>query len=131
MTVQKDPFDDLQKRLSDLWRAVQGSGDGTELELEIVEDGESLIVTADMRDSEREDIRVDVSPLRVVIQAARSSPRRSMDSAAPSKPYHRTLTLPTEVRPEDAEAHFNNGILEIVLPKRAVDDVDARHVAAG
>ncbi len=84
-----------------------------------------------MFDVEREDIRVDVSPHRVVIQATRRAVWENAKSVF-QRPevFHRAIALPAEVKPEEAEAHYNNGILEVVLPKRAVGGVGVYRVPA-
>jgi len=89
-------------------------------DIEIIEETDALIVACEIPGAEREDIRVDVSPQRVVISAL----ARGIDAVKgylrrerfPS--FERSIALPSEVRPDAAEAHFNNGVLEVVLPKR-------------
>lgn len=90
--------------------------------MELIEESTAFVLSCDIPSAEREDIRVDVSPRRVVIAAL---PRSAMDalrspvaSSVPYAEFERTVPLPSEVRPEDAEARLNNGILEVVLPKR-------------
>lgn len=85
-------------------------------EIEIVEESDALVVMADIVGVEREDIRVDVSPQRVVIAAT----ARDAVARRPTGVYQRSFTLPSEIRPEEAEAHYNNGTLEIFLPKKQV-----------
>ena len=83
-------------------------------EIEIMEETDAIVVTADIVGVEREDIRVDVSPQRVVIAAT----ARDAVLRRPSGVFQKSLTLPAEIRPEEAEAHYNNGVLEVFLPKR-------------
>lgn len=122
-----DPFDDLQHRLRDIWRALQEpvTGESRSGDMEIIEETDCLILTAEMLGVEREDIRVDVSPSRVVIQAP--SPEGGPLKAAATQ---RSVALPAEVRPDEAEAHYNNGILEVVLPKRVTGGVGVHHLPA-
>lgn len=87
--------------------------------MEIIEEPNAFILSCDMPSAEREDIRVDVSPHRVVIAALpRATPRRDATSL-PYQEFERAIPLPSEVRPEGAEARLNNGVLEVVLPKKA------------
>lgn len=83
-------------------------------EIEVIEETDAIVVSADIVGVEREDIRVDVSPQRLVIAATSRDP----DQKRPSGVFQRSLTLPAEIRPEEAEAHYNNGVLEIFLPKK-------------
>lgn len=89
--------------------------------MEIIEEPTAFILTCEMASAEREDIRVDVSPHRVVVAAL---PRSAIDAAARAATgatytdFERAVPLPAEVKPETAEARLNNGVLEVVLPKR-------------
>lgn len=90
--------------------------------MEIIEEPGAFVLSCEMQAAEREDIRVDVSPHRVVIAAL---PRSAMDAAlhrnttgTPYQDFERAIPLPAEVRPESAEARLNNGVLEVVLPKK-------------
>ena len=90
--------------------------------MEIIEEPTAFVLTCEMSGAEREDIRVDVSPHRIVVAAL---PRTAVESAIRAKgtglPYvdfERAVPLPSEVNPETAEARLNNGILEVVLPKK-------------
>jgi len=92
-------------------------------DVEVIEEGEAVVVLADLPEAREEDLRVDVSPLRVVIAGtnrvmaavqASEAPRRHEGAEA----FQHTVPLPREVLPEGASAQYNNGILEIILPKR-------------
>lgn len=89
--------------------------------MEIIEEPSAFVLTCEMPGAEREDIRVDVSPHRIVVAAL---PRTPMDAVRAKtvtgtyQDFERAVPLPSEVRPESAEARLNNGILEVVLPKK-------------
>lgn len=91
--------------------------------MEIIEEPNAFVLTCEMPGAEREDIRVDVSPHRIVVAALPRSPmdalRVKSPNAAPYVDFERAIPLPAEVRPEAAEARLNNGILEVVLPKKS------------
>lgn len=91
--------------------------------MEIIEEPAAFVLSCEMPAAEREDIRVDVSPHRVVIAAL---PRTALDAAfrgksaapQPYQDFERAVPLPAEVNPEGAEARLNNGVLEVILPKK-------------
>lgn len=93
--------------------------------MEIIEEPGAFVLSCELAAADREDVRVDVSPHRVVVA---SLPRTALDAAlrgknsnaAPYVDFERAVPLPAEVKPEAAEARLNNGVLEIVLPKRVV-----------
>lgn len=91
--------------------------------MEIIEEPTSFVLTCEMGSAQREDIRVDVSPHRVVVAALPRSPLdqalRTPKETQPYQDFERAIPLPAEVNPESAEARLNNGVLEVVLPKRS------------
>lgn len=91
--------------------------------MEIIEEPSAFVLTCEMGSAEREDIRVDVSPHRVVVAALPRSPvdaaLRAKAEGAPYQDFERAIPLPSEVDPEAAEARLNNGVLEVLLPKRS------------
>lgn len=127
--LPNDPFDDLQDRLRDVWRALHPvEAAGRPGDLEIIEETDVLILTAEMFEVERQDIRVDVSPSKVVIQTPGS--QSPVGPRHPAMPVARAVHLPAEVKPEEAEAHYNNGILEVVLPKRIAGGIGVHRIPA-
>lgn len=120
MTVNapSDGLDDVIQAVEATTRAIALRSPA----MEMIEETTAFVLSCELPSAQREDIRVDVSPRRVVIAAL---PRSALDglrapgeSSAPYSDFERTVPLPAEVRPEDAEARLNNGILEVVLPKR-------------
>lgn len=89
--------------------------------MEIIEEPTAFVLTCELGSAQREDIRVDVSPNRVVIAALPRSPidaAEAKEDAVPYLDFERAVPLPTEVNPESAEARLNNGVLEVLLPKK-------------
>lgn len=90
--------------------------------MEIIEEPSAFVLTCEMGSADREDIRVDVSPHRVVVAALPRSPLeqavRTGKDGSPYQDFERAIPLPAEVNPESAEARLNNGTLEVILPKR-------------
>lgn len=119
-----DPSDGLDEVLQAVESITRETTAPRSPAMEIIEEPSSFVLTCDMPAAEREDIRVDVSPHRVVVAALPRSPldaalRERKDGAAYQE-FERAIPLPAEVDPETAEARLNNGILEVVLPKRNV-----------
>lgn len=86
--------------------------------MEIIEEPSSFVLVCEMAGAEREDIRVDVSPHRVVVAALPRTAAKPRAATLPYVEFERAVPLPSEVDPESAEARLNNGVLEIVLPKK-------------
>lgn len=92
--------------------------------MEIIEEPSAFVLTCEVPGADREDIRVDVSPHRVVIAALPRSPLdaslRARKDGTSYNDFERAIPLPAEINPEAAEARLNNGVLEVLLPKRAL-----------
>ena len=87
--------------------------------MEIIEEPSAFVLSCDVPGADREDIRVDVSPHRVVIAALPRQGPTVLKGGGAYTDFERAIPLPSEVRPESAEARLNNGVLEVVLPKKA------------
>jgi HSP20 family molecular chaperone IbpA len=93
--------------------------------LEIVEDGQRLTVRADVPGLTRDDLDVTVSGTELTIRGER---RASADethagfyrSERSFGAFFRSVALPTGVDAKRAEATVRNGVLEIVIPIRAL-----------
>lgn len=119
--VSNKPSDGLDEVLHRVEEASLHENRRTVPGVEIIEEPNAFVLSCDLPTAEREDIRVDVSPHRVVIAAT----ARPLDAFRPrtagQDPYpafERAIPLPAEVDPETAEARLNNGVLEVTLPKR-------------
>lgn len=88
--------------------------------MEIIEEPNAFLLTCDVPAAEREDIRVDVSPHRVVVAVLPRVPDPSArgKGVLGYRDFERAVPLPSEVKPESAEARLNNGVLEVLLPKK-------------
>lgn len=125
MTKEGDDFERIFRDVTRLTRpSVDPPSERLTPDIEIIEEPDALILLADVPTVEREDIRVDVSPRRVVITGL---VRNALDAISgifrrekPFPGFERSVSLPAEVRPDSAEAHYNNGVLEVVLPKRVL-----------
>lgn len=72
---------------------------------DVQETDDSVLVTVDVPGVEKEDIDLQVrkDSLKVSVNGKRK--------------YGKTIELPSKVNPEDAEAKYNNGVLEVELKK--------------
>lgn len=129
------PFRDLweiQDRMQDLFRGIEGEVLGEEGELEsrgaqrlfcdVVERDGEIAVTADLPGVEKGDIYIECTGDELSITAEKKSEveeetegyiRRERRSGS----YKRRIKLPTDVDCDAVEASFQNGVLEITLPK--------------
>lgn len=92
--------------------------------IDLVDEGDKFRIVAEIPGMEKEDLDVRVMEDSVVIRAGRKADREERGKNYYVRErgytsYYRTISLPEPVIPEKAEATYKNGILEIVVPKRA------------
>lgn len=132
-----NPFremDELQSRLTSLWRLDPFRNDGGKQEtltvadwsprVDIVEEDASFIVKAELPEMKKEDVKVTVEDGVLTI-----SGERKMEKEEKNKKYHRiereygsfvrAFTLPAGTSGEKVSAEFKDGLLQVRLPKDA------------
>jgi len=122
-------FDDL---LGDFWtrstlpmpRYAEMPAMGRAL-MDVVDKGETFEIKVDMPGVRKEDINVAVEGSRVSITGETKSENevkegdKVLRSERYAASYLRTFELPAEVTEAGADAHFEDGVLTLTLPKRA------------
>lgn len=106
---RKTPFTDIQER-----------------------DGE-ITVTADLPGVKKEDIKVSVEDNYLIISADRSSEESEEGEGYVRKErkfgrFYRKIRLPSDVKKEEAKATYNNGVLEIKLPKKEKEKQEGKNI---
>ncbi len=138
-----DPFDimrEIQEEIDSIFRDVMrgprlwgyhepgdhhelGGGSWREPFVDIFDRGDSFIITADLPGVRKEDIKLRVTGDTVYLEAqVRREKELEREGAVRIERYYsgyrRVIRLPDEVVPEKAKAKYNNGVLEITVPKR-------------
>ena len=119
-------FDEVFKRpFFSLWSPRLG---GEEMEqqlylpVDIYEDGESVVVKAEIPGIRKEDINVQLTPDSITITGQKSGEQRveHKDYYRLERSYGsftRTCQLPVETMTDKARAVFKDGVLEVRIPK--------------
>jgi HSP20 family protein len=101
--------------------------------VDLLDRGDHLLLRADLPGIRREEVKVSIIggiTLTIRGEATRSSEERGEDYCRCERysgGFTRTVRLPTEVVAENAEATLQDGILEVMLPKKDVKkSVDRR-----
>ena len=122
-------FDRLSRDLNRLvpgFNSAFGWGEGLQNTgvyppINIYDDGESLIVQAEVPGIDREDLDITVTHDTLTLRGERKSDGRDGVSYHRRERemgrFHRSLTLPEPVNAEKVVATFTDGILEIRLPR--------------
>ena len=92
--------------------------------VDIFEDGESLVIKAEIPGIKKEDIQIDLTPDSITI-----SGKKGAEEKVEQKDYlryersfgsfTRRFELPVETMSEKARASFKDGVLEVRIPKSA------------
>jgi len=122
-------YEDLFKRPLSLfshppgWPAMKFPGmDETSFTADIFEEGSDVVVKADMPGVKKEDVDVSLSDDMITIRG-----ERKKEEKVERKDYYRveraygsftrSFRLPADVQADKAEAKFDQGVLEIRIPK--------------
>jgi HSP20 family protein len=120
-------FDEMFKRpFFSLWSPRMETGEMEELycPVDIYEDGESVIVKAEIPGIKKENINVQLTPDSITISGKKSGEERveQKDYFRVERSYGsftRSLRLPVETMTDKARAVFKDGVLEVRIPKSA------------
>lgn len=90
----------------------------------VYESGDTLRVSAEVPGFAAEELLVSIEPRRLTITGKRTTNHRTARKVlyceACADRVFRALGLPVEVDPKEATAALNNGILELAMPKAAL-----------
>jgi HSP20 family protein len=92
--------------------------------LDVVDRGDSYAVTVDLPGVKKQDINITVEGSRVAIKAETKAQVERKDgdkllyTERTAASFARSFELPAEVSEDKADASYENGVLQLVLPKR-------------
>lgn len=125
-----DPFEDID----DLFKGVflrpmrlegQDPGQGVRIKMDVKEDDKAFTVHAEVPGVKKEDIHVSIDGNQVSITAEvkQEKEEKQGEKLLRSERYYgkvyRSFTLAQDVDQERASARYDNGVLELTLPKKA------------
>ena len=126
-----DPFNDL---VDDLFKgflvrplAFEGRGDTqiARAKVDVAEKNGAYLVTADLPGVRKDDIHISIDGSQVTLEA---EVKREKEAAKDERVLHservygkvtRSFTLPQDIDEAKAQAKFQDGVLELTLPKKA------------
>lgn len=90
--------------------------------VDLIETDKEIVATAEMPGLKKEDIKINITDERLEIstESKREEERQGKDylyKEIRSGSYYRSLRLPSSVDPNGAKASYNNGILEVKMPR--------------
>ena len=119
-------FDEMHRKLRELQEPVAKELEGmldaaqkkvNSLGVEIHDEKDRYIILYELPGFKKEDINIDATPQYIEIRAHRK-PMELEGYTVEEKYIERRIKLPEEIEPRKVRATFNNGILEIIAPKK-------------
>jgi HSP20 family protein len=132
MRILFDPFEELrrmQDRLNRLFEEFERTTrrfitteEFVELPVDIIDEDDKIKVIADLPGFKKKDIGIHIENGYLVIRARRKEEKKEEGRGyiRQERRYgeiYRRIALPTEVNVEEVKATYNNGVLEVTLPK--------------
>ncbi len=90
--------------------------------VDVVDRGNDIVVTADMPGVDKKDIKINVRGDMLEISAEKKAEKEEKEKGyvrheRSYNRFYRSIRLPSPVEKDNARASFNNGVLEVTLPK--------------
>ena len=94
--------------------------------IDIVESDKEVVATAEMPGLEKGDIKINLTEDRLEISAETKHDEEKKEKGyiykeRRSGSYYRAISLPSSIDPANAKASYNNGVLEIKMPKTEIE----------
>lgn len=124
-----DPFDIVSDLQSEMNRAFSRSLVGRENWLrgfqpimDVREENDHYLISADLPGLRKEDFKISIEGSRLTLQGERKEKKETKEkgcfySERSYGSFSRTIEFPTEVQGDKVKATYNNGVLEVTLPK--------------
>ena len=127
---ENDVFDHFQKMFDEMQEMGKNIVPGGQMPVDIREENNQIIVTADMPGVNKEDISLKADEDRVEITAEgheeiKEENEKYIRKERSQRVYRRTVRWPTEVDTNTVEASYNDGVLEIRAEK---DESEGRDI---
>ncbi|RLG22985.1 Hsp20/alpha crystallin family protein [Methanosarcinales archaeon] len=131
MVMRWSPFDELRRLREEIEDVLYGlertpvwEGEYREPLIDIVDADDEVIITAELPGMRKEDVELTISDNVLTISAKREEEKSEekenyLYRERVYSGFQRSIRLPVEVDEERAEAKFNNGVLEVRIPKKA------------
>ena len=125
--MRMDPFRSFEEAMRDfsLMPSLRGFEAEPSIRLDVQESDQGYQVKADIPGAKKEDIQVSIEGNQVIIRAqtAEEKEEKQEGKLVRRERYvgeqYRSFSLPQEIDDQAAEARYENGVLSLMLPKRA------------
>ncbi len=126
-----DPFDEirrLQDRMEDLLGEIKTGEKGlvvpemTQFPADVIDEGDKVRVTAELPGFKKQDIDLSIedSQLDIYAKKEEKEEEKGKDFIRQERKFgevRRRIPLPSDIKEEEIKATYNNGVLEVTMPK--------------
>ncbi len=118
-----DVFDDFDRIVNAFVRPTYANTVNFQPSCDINETKDHYLVSFDMPGVKKEDIKIEVQGNQLVISGERQREMKEEAGEATLRhervygKFERTFVLPTSINADKIEAHYENGVLNVALPK--------------
>ncbi len=132
---RKDGADDIFKQMQNMFEQFQEFGReldmGRGLPVDIRDQGDSVVITADMPGVEKENISLKADEDEIEIAAESSHEvkeenEKYLRKERAARSYRRTVSWPTEIDSDSIKAKYNEGVLRVEAEKQ--DGSDGKNI---
>lgn len=93
--------------------------------IDLIETDKEVVATVDMPGLEKEDIKINLTEDRLDISTETKREEEKKEKGYIYKErrggcYHRSVSLPYAIDPDNSKASYNNGVLQITMPKTEI-----------
>lgn len=134
MLANWDPFAEISRLQTDLFKAREPGGASFRPSVDIYEDEDGVHIRADVAGVKKEDIKLEIDKNVLTLRG-----ERRLDQVDKKKGYHRversygsfarSFSLGQDVNTEDVQANYEDGVLTVLLPR--VANAEKREIAVG
>ena len=140
-----EPFRELrqmQQNMDQLWHSFSsGGGEGQDVEnwaipLDVVQEGDNIVVKASVPGVKPEDIDVSIENDVLTIKGQTKEEREHQEGnylmrERRAGSFYRALRLPDTVDSDNAQPHYENGVLSITFPRMELKKAKRLHITGG
>ncbi len=131
MDMMRERFDDFWG-MPPVWRHWMRNRAGSPMmmpfkmmmpSVDVEDRGKDFCVTVDLPGYSKQDVNIEVGEESVLIHAKKSvmdeeKEKNYVRRERTAQKFYRRIDLPEKIKSDDAKASLNNGVLEIILPKK-------------
>lgn len=129
-----DVFEDFDRMVESVLKPVQSNLNGYAPSCDISETEDHFMLSFDVPGVKNEDIKIEVKGNSLVVSGERRREVKDKTTLRHEKHYgkfERTFELPNSINAEKIEAHFENGVLNVALPKAQAEKSRTIQIQSG